>query len=60
MSDYLVFFQFVGVEAFSTVVVDFFPILRKNWNREIFLAVYCGVSYLIGLTMVTRVRPLPL
>ena len=37
------------------MVVDYFPVLRKNWNREIFLAVYTGLSYLLGLTMVTRV-----
>ena len=50
------FFQFVGMESFSTVIVDLFPSLRRGWNREIFLAVYSGLSYLIGLTMVTRVN----
>ncbi len=49
-------FQFVGMESFSTVIVDLFPSLRRGWNREIFLAVYSGLSYLIGLTMVTRVH----
>ena len=48
-------FQFVGVEAFVTVIVDLFPVLRRKWNREIFIAGYCTVSFLIGLTMVARV-----
>ena len=47
--------QFVGVEAFITVVMDLFPQLRKNYNREIFIAVYCLFSFAVGLTMCTRV-----
>ena len=47
--------QFVGVEAFVTVIMDFFPRLRKGRNREIFTAGYCFVSFLVGLSMVTRV-----
>ena len=47
--------QFVGVEAFVTVIMDFFPRLRNGRNREIFTAVYCFVSFLVGLSMVTRV-----
>lgn len=46
--------QFVGVEAFVTVIMDFFPRLRKGRNREIFTAGYCFVSFLVGLSMVTR------
>lgn len=46
--------QFVTVEAVITVVVDQFPRLRKGWNREIFIAVYCMFSFLVGLSMVTR------
>ncbi|ELU00760.1 hypothetical protein CAPTEDRAFT_157212 [Capitella teleta] len=46
--------QFVGMEGFTTVVMDCFPQLRKSPRREIFNALYCLVSYLIGLTMVTR------
>lgn len=45
--------QFVGIEAFITVGTDLFSVLSKR--KEIFVAVYCIVSYLIGLTMVTRV-----
>ncbi|CAH1783265.1 unnamed protein product, partial [Owenia fusiformis] len=47
--------QFVGMEAFVTVAVDMFPkLLRKSPNREIFIALYSLVSYLIGLSMCTR------
>ena len=45
--------QFVGVEAFITVCTDMFHILLAK--KEIFIAVYCIASYLIGLTLVTRV-----
>ena len=48
-------FQFVGVEGFVTVFCDLFPSLRRGWNREIFIAGYCVVSFLIGLTMCTNV-----
>lgn len=46
--------QFVGMESFITVIVDLFPILRKKWYKETFVAIYVIISYLIGLTMVTR------
>lgn len=48
--------QFVGVEGFVTAMVDLFPgYLRYGRRREWFIAGTCVVSYLIGLTMVTRV-----
>lgn len=48
--------QFVGVEGFITAMVDLFPgYLRVGKRREKFIALTCLVSYLIGLTMVTRV-----
>ncbi|XP_014676670.1 PREDICTED: sodium- and chloride-dependent taurine transporter-like, partial [Priapulus caudatus] len=47
--------QFVGVEGFLTAVVDIFPgFLRKGYNREIFTAVVCFVSFLVGLAMVSQ------
>ncbi|CAK8683654.1 unnamed protein product [Clavelina lepadiformis] len=47
--------QFVETEGFITSFVDLFPNqLRRGYNREIFIAITCGVSYLIGLTMVTN------
>ncbi len=48
--------QFVGVEGFVTAVVDLFPgYLRYGRRREWFIGGTCLVSFLIGLTMVTRV-----
>lgn len=48
--------QFVGVEGFITAVVDIFPKFFRVKNRkEIFIAVVSFASYLIGLTMVTKV-----
>ena len=49
-------FQFVAVEGFITNVVDSFP---KRFNtaksRMILVGVYCIVSFLLGLCMVSRV-----
>jgi len=47
--------QFVETEGFITSIVDLYPKkLRKGYNREIFIAVTCGVSYLVALSMVTN------
>jgi len=45
--------QFVGIEAFITICSDVFEILRAK--KEIFIAAYCAISYLIGLTLITEV-----
>lgn len=48
--------QFVGVEGFVTALVDVFPqYLRYGRRREWFIFATCLVSYIIGLSMVTRV-----
>uniref|UniRef100_A0A8C1RW60 Transporter n=1 Tax=Cyprinus carpio TaxID=7962 RepID=A0A8C1RW60_CYPCA len=48
--------QFVEVEGQITSLVDLYPsFLRKGYRREIFIAIVCFVSYLLGLTMVTEV-----
>lgn len=48
--------QFVEVEGQITSIVDLFPsVLRKGYRREMFIAVVCSISYLLGLAMVTKV-----
>lgn len=47
--------QFVSVEGFITAVVDLFPgYLRVGKRREWFIGATCFISFLVGLTMVTR------
>lgn len=53
---FLLPFQFVEVEGQITSLVDLYPsFLRKGYRREIFIAIVCFLSYLLGLTMVTEV-----
>lgn len=48
--------QFVEVEGQITSLVDLYPsFLRKGYHREVFIAIVCCISYLFGLTMVTKV-----
>nr|ALR88550.1 sodium- and chloride-dependent gaba transporter 2-like 173 [Saccoglossus kowalevskii] len=47
--------QFVGVEGVVTALGDLMPnIIYKGYNREIFIAVVCFFSFIVGLFMVTK------
>ena len=49
--------QFVAVEGFVTAIVDMFPrFLRKGNRREYFILLTCVLSFVLGLSMVTRVN----
>ena len=51
------FFQFVGVEGFTTFMTDLYPsVFRRGYRREIMIGVICLICFLIGLSMVTEVR----
>ena len=45
------------MEGLITAIVDEFPfVLRRPGRKEVFIAIYCVFSFLIGLSMVTQVR----
>lgn len=47
--------QFVQMEGFITSVVDQYAhILRRGYRKEIFIAVVCAISFLIGLSMIAE------
>ena len=49
--------QFVGLETISSGISDLFPgQMRQPWRREMFLAVFCLVSFLLQILLVTEAR----
>ncbi|XP_042338473.1 sodium- and chloride-dependent GABA transporter 3-like, partial [Plectropomus leopardus] len=42
---------FVGLETITSTVIDMFPgQLRRPWRREIFLIIFCSISFIIQIS----------
>ncbi|XP_042337790.1 sodium- and chloride-dependent GABA transporter 2-like, partial [Plectropomus leopardus] len=46
---------FVGLETITSTVIDMFPgQLRRPWRREIFLIIFCSISFIIQISVTTQ------
>ncbi|XP_033762900.1 sodium- and chloride-dependent creatine transporter 1-like [Pecten maximus] len=46
--------HFVGVEAVISSIMDYFPNMRRKNRRMVLVGAYCLLSFLLGLSLVSR------
>lgn len=48
--------QFSGLETITSAIIDLFPgQMRRPWRREIFLVIFCSMSFLVQILLITEV-----
>lgn len=49
--------QFSGLETITSAIIDLFPgQMRRPWRREIFLVIFCSMSFLVQILFITEVK----